>query len=105
MASEVLGIVSCPHCGTDATVHRQASRNAKLYYRCYDGPNGACGTIQITLEGGQRWINDNMRPLTGLEAQQAAQEAADVARESQLKVAGTKLSNGLFHALFRDEDE
>ncbi|TMN34912.1 hypothetical protein [Pseudoalteromonas sp. S2755] len=102
MANEVLGVVTCPHCGSDATVHRQASRNAKLYYRCYDGPNGPCGTVQITLEGGQWWLTNNMRPLTGAEAEEAAHEAAELAREAQLKAA--KQKSGIFTALFGDDD-
>ncbi len=109
MGKAVLGKITCPHCGSvDATVHEQASRSARLYYRCMDGPNGPCGTIQCTLPGGQKFIRDNMRPLNGVEIDEAAHEAAEVAREEQTKVAekhAPKRKSGLLDAIFGDDDE
>ncbi|MBQ4860337.1 hypothetical protein J8L98_01360 [Pseudoalteromonas sp. MMG013] len=107
MASEVLGKITCPHCHSkDATVHRQASKNAKLYYRCYDGPNGPCGTVQITLEGGQKWIKDNIRSLSGAEVEEVAHEAAESAREAQLKaVKQEKRSGSFLESIFSGDDD
>jgi hypothetical protein len=105
MGKAVLGKITCPHCGSeDATVHEQASRSARLYYRCMDGPHGPCGTIQCTLPGGQKFIRDNMRPLNGVEID-AAHEAAEVAREEQTKAATTATRKKSFmDTLFGDDD-
>ncbi|MEC4091141.1 hypothetical protein [Pseudoalteromonas rubra] len=106
MAKEVLGKITCPHCGNkDATVHRQGNKSAKLYYRCYDGPNGPCGTIQITLPGGQKWIEQNLRPLNGVELDEAEHEAAELAREEQRKAAKVEKSNGFLDSLFGGDDD
>lgn len=64
MASEIIGTVTCPHCGNaEATVHRQAKGKHSLYYRCYAAPGSVemrCGTVQIHGPKGQAWIKANM---------------------------------------------
>lgn len=88
MTKEVLGHVTCPHCGnTQATVHRQAKGSRALYYRCYGGASGDCGTVQIILAGGQGWIKANMRPLSEPEAKGHAEAAALDAKAQQMKKA------------------
>ncbi|GAP76769.1 hypothetical protein FIU82_07550 [Pseudoalteromonas sp. THAF3] len=107
MGKEIYGKITCPHCGSrDATVHKQASRNAKWYYRCYDGPNGPCGTVQIPLPGGQKFIEDNMRSLNEAEASEAAHEVSEQARERQERVAAkAQNKKSLLSRMFEDEDE
>jgi hypothetical protein len=64
MAKEIVGVIKCPHCGVDATVHRTARSNSYLYYRCgevYAGASTGCGTVQIYGASGQKWIRENMR--------------------------------------------
>jgi hypothetical protein len=49
-----------------------------------------------------------MRPLNGVEIDEAAHEAAEVAREEQTKVAekhAPKRKSGLLDAIFGDDDE
>jgi len=88
MSRDILGHITCPHCQNDkATVHRQAKGSRALYYRCYDGEKGDCGTVQIILKGGQAWIKANMRPLAAGEVEIIAQEAAEVAKEQATKAA------------------
>lgn len=64
MAAEILGTVTCPHCGNrEATVHREAKGKRALYYRCYESPGSVamrCGTVQIRGPHGQRWIEAHM---------------------------------------------
>lgn len=82
MANPSLGHITCPHCGNDqATVHRESRGRRPLYYRCYGGPHGDCGTIQARYEGGQKWIKDNARWFEGDAQDKAAQEAAEEAAE------------------------
>lgn len=93
MAKEILGHITCPHCGNDkATVHRQAKGSRALYYRCYPENSDPCGTVQIILKGGQKFINENMRPLNEVEQNIAAQEAGEIAKVEQ-KVAAEKVAN------------
>ena len=67
--SSYIGLIKCPHCGNEnATVHQQqtGTKKGRLYYRCYSEINGAvmlCGTIQCIGQSGQKYINDNMRPI------------------------------------------
>jgi hypothetical protein len=65
MAREIVGEITCPHCGQAATVHQNA-RGAKLmYYRCgvvVRGFSTGCGTAQIYGRSGQQWIAANLRP-------------------------------------------
>lgn len=78
MASEILGRVTCPHCGNPAaTVHREARGKKALYYRCYGGEHGDCGTVQIRGAAGQKWLEKNIQPLEP-ERRAAAVEAAAV---------------------------
>ncbi len=67
MAAEILGYVTCPHCGNEsATVHAKARGKYCEYYRCYEGAGGAtpqCGTVQIHGPKGQEWIKRNIRPI------------------------------------------
>jgi len=87
MAKDILGHITCPHCGNKkATVHKQAKGSHALYYRCYPENDDPCGTVQIILAGGQKWIKANMIPLNGLEQEQAAEHAAVEAKAKQLKV-------------------
>jgi hypothetical protein len=78
MAAEILGHVTCPHCGNDqATVHREAKGKRALYYRCYSAPGSIamrCGTVQIRGPQGQVWINAN---ITTIASGQAENPAAD----------------------------
>lgn len=64
MTREIIGTVTCPHCGSDqATVHRQAKGKRSYYYRCYTARGGAemrCGTVQIHGPAGQAWIERNL---------------------------------------------
>lgn len=64
MAAEIVGTITCPHCGNDqATVHKQARGKRSLYYRCYTERGGVqmrCGTVQIHGPKGQAWIEANM---------------------------------------------
>ena len=61
MASEILGILTCPHCGNkDATIHRHGKNN-RLYYRCYVGRGSnqmQCGTAQIIGPTGQQYLQN-----------------------------------------------
>ena len=82
MGNPIVGHVKCPHCGNpDATVHQEKKGKRSLYYRCYGGPKGDCGTVQIRYPGGQQWIKDNMRPLDLEQQDDAANEAAGEAAE------------------------
>ena len=68
MTNPIVGHVTCPHCGNKAaTVHRESRGKKSLYYRCYDGPSGECGTVQIRGPGGQKFLIENYRPLGGEE--------------------------------------
>jgi len=59
VASEILGVLRCPHCGSDdATIHRHA-KNTRLYYRCYQEKGSnimRCGTVQIIGPSGQQYL-------------------------------------------------
>ncbi len=99
MANPIIGKITCPHCtNPEATVHREAKKRGALYYRCYGGPHGDCGTVQIRYEGGQKFIRENMRPLEPVEQDQVAEEAAadakieaeEAARETRRKMATEK---------------
>ena len=63
MASEILGILTCPHCGNvDATIHRHGKNN-RLYYRCYVGRGSnqmQCGTAQIIGPTGQQYLQNKL---------------------------------------------
>ena len=60
-----LATIRCPHCGADsATIHAQKN-NGLLYYRCYGGPAGDCGTVQLFGEGGQRWLREQVEAASG----------------------------------------
>ena len=87
MAKEILGHLKCPHCGEEATVHQNAGRTRAKYYRCYEGVGGGCGTVQISLPAGQKFINDNIRPLNTIELGQAVAVVTDDAGREQVKVA------------------
>lgn len=67
MAKEIVGYITCPHCGNDqATVHKQA-KGGKFYYRCYASEGSVdarCGTVQITGPTGQSWIKSAMKPIS-----------------------------------------
>jgi hypothetical protein len=92
MSNEVLGHVTCPHCkNPHATVHRQAKGKKSLYYRCYGGDLGDCGTVQIVLSGGQAWIRNNIVPLTDAQIEETADDVAAVAAEKQIKAAKEKI--------------
>ena len=81
MANPVIAKITCPHCGNDeATVHQENKKAGKKYYRCYGGPDGDCGTVQIRYEGGQKFINKNMRPLEPVEQDQEVEAAAEEAK-------------------------
>jgi len=111
MSKEILGHLDCPHCdNTQATVHQAAGRNRALYYRCYDGDDGDCGTVQISGVTGQRFIRGNMRPLNAIEIKQAAEVAGSEAATSQIKSAkklasaeDTNKPKGFFTEFFEDE--
>lgn len=82
MANPVLGWVTCPHCGEDATVHREAKGKRALYYRCYEGANGGCGTIQCRGPAGQAWVERTARWVEpGPQQDEAVQEAVEEARD------------------------
>ena len=67
--SNYVGLITCAHCGNEnATVHQQQTgvKKGRLYYRCYSVINGSvmlCGTIQCIGQSGQKYINENMRPI------------------------------------------
>lgn len=67
--SSYIALIKCAHCGNEsATVHQQqtGTKKGRLYYRCYSEINGSvmlCGTIQCIGQTGQKYINDNMRPI------------------------------------------
>jgi len=87
MTAAIVGHVTCPFCGNDkATVHREARGKRALYFRCYDGPRGRCGTVQIRYEGGQAWILENMRPLDEQGRERQEVEAAGAARAEAREV-------------------
>lgn len=117
MAKEILGHITCPHCGNKkASVHQNAGRNSKaLYYRCYPDDSDQCGTIQPSLAGGQKFIRVNMRPLSNVEKHIEADAAAANARVEQLKASEKikqvpgkapekKVKSG-FMSLFTDGEE
>ncbi|KAA1160621.1 hypothetical protein EU508_09195 [Pseudoalteromonas fuliginea] len=94
--------IKCPLCGNDeATVHRQKDRKKKLYFRC-TGESFAdgCGTIQCTGLTGQEFISKNMKPLSGVESEDAAIEAAEDAKAEQVK---PKAKRSLLDFLVSDE--
>ena len=82
MASEILGTLTCPHCGnTDATIHRQGGKHSRLYYRCYvsQGSNDMrCGTVQILGPTGQKFIEKHLNKPDPI-ANQAPEPAPKVA--------------------------
>lgn len=81
MAGKIVGHITCPHCGNpDATVHQEAKGKKALYYRCYDGPEGSCGTVQIRYSAGQAWIMKNMKPLEPEKKEAIADAEAEKAR-------------------------
>jgi len=91
VSKEILGHITCPHCqNPHATVHRQAAGKKVLYYRCYEGENGDCGTVQIILAGGQKWINSHMRSLDKEQLSVAVEDAGQLAKENQQKAATAK---------------
>jgi len=118
-----IGNITCPHCGNEsATVHREAKGKKALYYRCYNGPAGDCGTAQVRGPGGQLFIEKNMRPLgpekIEQEASAAAGEVKAAARDverikqrgdkmSQVRPGGTsdKKKSGWLDALIGDDDD
>jgi uncharacterized Zn finger protein (UPF0148 family) len=111
MAKEILGHITCPHCGNDkATVHKQAKGSRALYYRCYPEDSDPCGTVQIILKGGQKFINENMRPLNKVEQKIAADDMAENAKVEQKKAAekvankvtDTKKKSGVFNMFLED---
>lgn len=59
MGKEILGVMTCPHCGNqDATIHMH-EKNIRLYYRCYNGQGSnemICGTVQIMGPKGQEYL-------------------------------------------------
>lgn len=67
MANPVVGYVPCPHCGGQASVHREARGLRAMYYRCYeqDGMSMRCGTVQIRGPSGQVWIEKHMSSEAG----------------------------------------
>lgn len=72
----IIGHIDCPLCGNSkATVHRN-SKGKKLYYRCYPAGKDGCWTIQPHGEDGQKFIRDQMRPLSHEEQDEAATAAA-----------------------------
>ena len=84
----VLAKINCPLCGNvHATVHEQANRGNKKYFRCYNGDFGDCGTIQCTGAGGQRFITKNMRPLKGEQLTEVVEEIKDDAKQTAIKAA------------------
>lgn len=95
MANPVIGLITCPHCGNpEATVHQEARKKGAMYYRCYGGPNGDCGTVQVRYPGGQKYIAEHMRPLEPEQqdeaAEEAAHEASEEAKEASRKVRREK---------------
>lgn len=81
MGNPVIGHIECPLCNNDkATVHREGRGKKAMYYRCYDGPNGTCGTIQCRGPGGQDWITRNIRALEPEKKEAIADKAAEEAR-------------------------
>jgi hypothetical protein len=59
MANPDIGFVACPQCGTDAPVRWQKGvPGTKKYYACK-----RCGQFFPRLDGGQAWIDANMRPI------------------------------------------
>jgi len=111
MSKEIVGHVTCPHCGNSkATVHRQAKGSKALYYRCYPEEREPCGTVQIILAGGQKWINKNMRSLNKVESEVVAEQIAQEAKAKQLKVANSapehkreRAKRSLFGMFLEDE--
>jgi hypothetical protein len=84
----VIALITCPHCGNEsATVHAQKNRGNKYYYRCYDGKNGDCGTIQITGISGQLFINKHMRPLAVEQLTEVVEDAKQAAQNQSVKSA------------------
>jgi len=56
-----IGTLTCPHCGNQAaSVHRMKKGSRLMYYKCYGGPQGDCGTVQLYGAHGQQWIRDHL---------------------------------------------
>jgi len=110
-------------CNSTATVHRESRGKKKLFYfRCYEGPNGGCGTIQCRNGDGQLFVKSNMTPLSLPEQDEAAHLAAEVAKDSATKEARKvrretakettekttnqeKQRSGIFNMLFADSED
>lgn len=99
-----VGNVSCPHCSNpDATVHREKIGQRRLYYRCYGGPNGDCGTIQIRGPGGQLWIEKHLIPLGPIAVEKEAAEAAGEVKAAAREVERTvEKKKGFFEGLLEE---
>jgi len=86
-----IGNITCPHCGNEAaTVHRESKGKRALYYRCYNGPFGDCGTAQMRGPGGQAFIEKNMVPLNPEKVEQEASAAAGAVKAAARDVERTK---------------
>lgn len=103
MANEIIGLITCPHCGnSSATVHAQ-KKGGKLYYRCYASAgsmDSRCGTVQITGPAGQAWIKSNMKTTAPAEPEQKPEPKGS---ESQKQAKGSKA--GLLSWLLDDEEQ
>lgn len=85
----IIGYVTCPHCGNkEATVHNEKNGRRAKYYRCYGGAYGDCGTLQIRGDGGQKWINENMRHL-GEKPPIASKPAVEAQKPTPIAVEAT----------------
>lgn len=112
MGIEIVGEVTCPHCGNTATVHKQRKAGQKLYYRCYSEKGGAkaiCGTVQITGPKGQEWLRQNTKffetqaPIGEISSRRTAIGESQVAGEQEEKQKSTAI--GGFLANFWKDDE
>ena len=100
--NEVLGHVTCPHCGSNnATVHKEKKGGA-FYYRCYDGPHGPCGTVQVRGSGGQKYIKDNAVMIADENAQALREELGDRPEPVEANEQPTK--RGWLDTFFGDDE-
>lgn len=58
MANETIGHIQCPIGGHTGEVRRYKTGKGKLYWVC------ECGMITPNLAAGQRYVMDNMKPIT-----------------------------------------
>ncbi len=56
MSKEPIGRLTCPHCGNPEAVILRQQKGGLLYYKCYGGPKGDCGTVQPYGPAGQAFI-------------------------------------------------